>query len=192
MASALTNILLNYTLCQASCGGSVSFRELTGAYSATNTGGWGSPNETTGDAVTAVLIFEDPNGTVYSSLDVTAYSFPKTDTITATEITAATVDSTLTKFVDGFWKITYVVTTGTTTYSHEQTFFFYATLRKQLCDLVKVMEVCDCNCDYDSLNKVLQYHAYFDALCYAVKIGDTESVNEIFSTLTNLINCTTC
>ena len=184
---------LKYTVCQQPCGGSVHFRELTGAYDAsTNPGGWGAPNETTGDALTAVLVFEDPNGVVYPSVDMTTYGFPKTDTITATEIEASTVDSGLTKFVDGFWKITYIVTTATTTYSQEQTFFFYANIKKELCALIAEMEVCDCNCDPESVNRVLQAKAYFDALCYAVRLGDTESTNELFSTLSNLIDCTTC
>lgn len=183
---------LSYTLCQANCGGAVHFRELTGAYSASNTTGWGAPNETTGDALTAVLIFEDPNGTTYSSLDMTTYSFPKTDTVTATEILASTVDSGLTKFVDGFWKVTYTVTTSSTTYTKEQTFFFYANLKKELCALIAAMDPCDCNCDPEAMMRALQAKAYFDALCYAVKLGDTESTSELFTTITNLINCTNC
>ena len=183
---------LKYTLCQASCGGAINFRELTGAYSASNTGGWGAPNETTGDALTATLVFKDPNGITYPSVDMTTYSFPKTDTVTETEILASVVDSGLTKFVDGFWNITYSVTTGTTTYTHEQTFFFYANLQKELCAQVATLNDCDCNCDFETVNRILQAQAFFFALKHAVRLGDTESATEIFNTLTNLINCTNC
>lgn len=184
---------ISFTLCQSSCGKAVSFRELTGAYNAsTNTDGWGSPNEATSDALTATLVFKDPNGVIYSSIDMTAYSFPKTDTVTATEILASVVDSSLSKFIDGFWNVTYTVTTSTTTYSQEQTFFFYANIKKELCALVATLNDCDCNCDFETVNRILQAQAFFDALQYAVKLGDTTSANEIFATLTNLINCTNC
>ena len=118
---------VKFTICEESNCESINFRELTGAYNAsTNTTGWGAPNEVVGDAVSATLVLKSPSGVTYSSIDMLALSYPTVDSFAQTEILASTVDSSLTTFADGFWTITYSVTTGTTTYTQTKTFFLYS------------------------------------------------------------------
>jgi len=184
---------VKFTICEESNCESINFRELTGAYNAsTNTTGWGAPNEVVGDAVSATLVLKSPSGVTYSSIDMLALSYPTVDSFAQTEILASTVDSSLTTFADGFWTITYSVTTGTTTYTQTKTFFLYCGIKKEVCALVAAMRLCDCDCDPDSINRTLQAQSYLYALEYAVGLGDTTSALELFDTLENLINCTIC
>tara|TARA_R100000951_G_scaffold116236_2_gene127202 strand:- start:89 stop:658 length:570 start_codon:yes stop_codon:yes gene_type:complete len=186
-------VSLKYTICQLDCK-SINFRELTGAYNAsTNTTGWGTPNEATTAATAATLIFKSPSGVEYSAVDVnTSLGFPTVDTCTAETILATSVDSSLTEFEDGFWNITYTVTTGTTTYTETKTFFLYSKIKAAITKLVADIDLSDCNCDPGASDKAVQMHTYLLALQYAVGIGDTTSATEIYKTLKNLIDCTTC
>ena len=183
---------LKYTLCENSYADAINFRELTEDYSASNIGGWGAPNEIVGDAVLATLLFKSPGGVVYPSVDLFVLGYPTVNEFDQEKILASTVDSSLTIFEDGFWTITYSVTTGTTTYKQTKTFFFYANIAKRVCELVSDLKPNDCECDPDKVNRVLQMNAFLCALQYSIQIGDLNSANEIFSLLENLIECSIC
>jgi hypothetical protein len=71
------SIVTSFEICQESDCASLTFRDTTGAYSATNTTGYGSPNESIAGA-TAELVITMANGTQYT-LDITADGFPTTD-----------------------------------------------------------------------------------------------------------------
>jgi len=184
---------LKFSICEASNCKSINFRELTEQYDATtNTGGWGTPNEETTDATSAVLIFKSPSGVTYSSIDLLALGFPKVNEYDQLSILASTVDSGLTEFEDGFWTVSYVITTSTTTYSQTQTFFFYCKVKKLVCDAVADLDPNDCECDPEKVNRVLQMNAFLCSLQYSVQLGDLNSALEIFELLKNLIDCSIC
>lgn len=184
---------LKYSICENSNCKSINFRELTGTYDAVdNPGGWEAPNEAIGDAVTATLILKSPSGVTYPSLDLLALGFPKVDSYVSKEIQASDVDSSLTMFTDGFWTITYTVTTATETYTQTKTFFLYCNIRKEVCRLVADMRIENCTCDAESVNRAVQMNSYLLALGYATALGDTTSASELFETLQNLIDCSTC
>jgi len=186
-------IELKYSICESSNCKVINFRELTGSYDVTdNTGGWGAPNELVGNAVTATAIFKSPGDIIYPSVDVLVLGFPRTDSSISKEINTTDLDSNLTDFVDGFWTITYTVTTGTQTYAQTKTFFLFCNIKKEVCKLVADMKLEDCACDPDSINRAVQMNAYLLALEYAVGLGDTVSAGEVFKTLQNLIDCSIC
>tara|TARA_R110000764_G_scaffold7809_2_gene27107 strand:- start:239 stop:805 length:567 start_codon:yes stop_codon:yes gene_type:complete len=184
---------LKYSVCEEPNCKAINFRELTGPYDVTdNPGGWGTPNEELTDAVTATLIMTNPSGVTYPSYDVLALGFPKEDSFVSKEIQASDIDASLTTFVDGFWSITYTVTTGTTTYAQTKTFFFYCNIKKEVCKLIAELRLSDCTCNSEKVVRACQMHAYLMALGYAVGLGDTVSANELYATLQNLIDCSIC
>jgi len=184
---------LKYSISEAANAKSINFRELTGPYDVTdNPGGWGAPNEELVDAITATIIMSSPSGVTYPSYDVFALGFPKQDAFVTKEIKASDIDAALTIFEDGFWNVTYTVTTSVTTYTQTKTFFFYSNIKKQVCDLIAALRLSDCTCDSEKVLRACQMHSYLMALGYAVGLGDTVSANELYATLQNLIDCSIC
>jgi hypothetical protein len=181
---------VKFSICQESNCDAFSFTENTGVYNAiTNPTGWGAPNELTTDATAATLLITGPDGTVYTTIDLFATgSFPKSDS-TSVSIAASTLSSSLTTFTDGLWEMTYTVTTGTTTYTETQTFFLYCQVSKCVNNLIAGLDMNDCHCDVDSVNKALQAKAFADSLNYAVGCGNLEGANEILKSLNKLCSC---
>ncbi len=186
-------VKLKHTICESSDCKSINFRELTGTYDATdNPTGWGVPNELITDALTATLVLKSPNETSYPAIDLLALGFPKEVPYVATKILASTVDSTLTELSDGFWNVTYTVTTSTETYTQSKSYFLYNNVKKEVCKLIADLRLTDCSCNPESLNRVLQMNAYLLSLGHSVSLGDTTSAIEIYEALQNLIDCSIC
>lgn len=192
---------VKYSACLVSNCKSLRFGETTGAYHVDNNPtGWGAvgggdPNDMLSDATNATLTLTGPSGVTYAPVDLvaTASPFPKDDPSVTLDIAASTVDPSLTKFVDGFWEITYDVTTdvgGTvTTYSETKTLFFYCNAEACVCSMMADLDLSDCNCDPDKMNKALKARTYLDALCYASGCGNLDGANEILKTLTKMCGC---
>jgi hypothetical protein len=181
---------VKFSICQSSNCKAINFTEDTGAYHvSTNPTGWGSPNELTSDAVSATLTITGPDGTVYAPINLLALSsFPKS-TSSSYSIDATTLSSTMTSFADGFWEMTYAVTTATTTYTETNTFFFHCQIDACICRMIADLDACDCNCDTEQVNKVLQAKAFSDALAYAVGCGNLNGANDILASLKKLCDC---
>jgi hypothetical protein len=91
----------------------IEITEVTGEYSVANTGGWGVPNPTIADALTATVSIEKrkEDGTYENAVVIDAFPTLPNITETAFAITgfdySGAVDST---FADGIYKIIYEVT----------------------------------------------------------------------------------
>ena len=78
---------------------SLTFTETTGAYSGTNTGGWGAPNPILGDVDTATLtIVNNTTDITYDDLTITAS--------TGSSTVILPLDLSLTEFSDGAYCFT--------------------------------------------------------------------------------------
>jgi len=168
----------------------ITFIETTGEYNvSSNPNGWGTPNEETSDATAATLTLVGPDGTTYPSIDLEALSsFPKDD---STEVVINSTDllSTMTSFVDGQWKITYSVTTSTTTYTKTVMFFFTCQIEKVIDKLLAKLDINDCECKPGQIEEILKLTAYADAMKYAIGGGNLTEANEILKTLNRLSQC---
>lgn len=186
---------VKFSICQSSNCKGITFKETTGLYDAvSNTTGWGAvgggdPNDMISDATDATLTLTGPDGTVYPALDLFALDgFPKS-TEDGYLFQASAVDSSLTDFADGNWEMTYSVTTSSGTYDETITLFFHCKISACVCRLVSEIEIDDCKCDTDKLNKALQAKAFSDALSYAVGCGNLNAANEILTSLQKLCSC---
>ena len=186
-------IELKHTITEGPNSKVINFRELTGQYDVTdNPGGWGAPNEILGNIVASSLIMKSPSGITYPSFNMTALGFPREDAFIQKEISATDIDSGLTIFEDGFWTVTYTASSFAETFTQTKTFFFYGGVRKQVCSLIADLRLSDCTCDSEAVLRATQMHAYLLALGYAVGLGDTAGAEELYATLQNLIDCSTC
>lgn len=186
---------VKFSVCQGSNCKTINFKETTGLYdAASNTTGWGAPggadpNEMVSDATAATLTITGPDGTVYPTIDLFATgSYPKSDSTTVS-IAATTLSSTMEKFADGQWEMTYAVTTGTTTYTETITFFFACQIEACICKAIGNLDVDDCTCKEGEIERVMQMKAFSYALQYAVGCGNIAGANEILKTLQRMCEC---
>lgn len=191
---------LDFDICiDASCS-TMTFTELTGAYSASNTGGWGTPNVDTTDATVAILQITTPSGGIYT-LDLFAQGFPVTNTSLEYTIPLTSLGLT-TNIPDGNWSFLYYVTGsdgGTPfTYQAKKNFLFYCNseccVNKLLADVNP--EACDCDEDNEKLiDNYLKATVFLDSLknaarCYQVTLFTT--IKSIIDKLCANSGCTTC
>lgn len=160
--------------------------DTTGAYSAGNTGGWGTPNINPSDVLSATI--EVVTGQSSETFDVLSL-IP--DPVIGEFIYP---DITLASFDDGIYDITYTITTATETFTY----------------LLSLVNLCNIRCCLDkkwaefakscnSCNEFPDYLMFAEALYETIKRGiptcggrnDVESYLEKLKKLCNT-NCKTC
>lgn len=108
------SIVLSYDICQPSGCTTLTFKDTTGAYSVSNTTGYGSPNEDISGA-TAELIVTLADGTS-NTLDITSNGFPTVDTTKELTINSSDIGYDVDEEIeDQIISFTYRVTTTTPT-----------------------------------------------------------------------------
>ena len=100
---------LNFDVCVINDCSEVKFTETTGIYSATNLGGYGTPNIATTDAVSCQLDVTSPNGVLVTINMITA-GFPSSNTSLSRVLTQTMM--AVTSITDGEWIFTYRVSDG--------------------------------------------------------------------------------
>lgn len=189
------SLILNFEICQANGCKDLVFSETTGAYNATyNTGGYGTPNETTAAAQTATLTITNASGLV-NTIDLMPEGFP-TDDIVADgyTITSSTV------LPDGMYTFVYNVTydyRGTiVTYSKSISKLFYCNSECCVNQMLSNLNLtCDC-CETDeNIKDYYKAWTFLQALKNAAQCGDVTTFNNILKIITKLCknnNCKTC
>lgn len=185
---------LSIDLCLRSNCNQLVFKETTGAYSASNTGGWGAPNPTTAAATSAVLTATSPSGVIYTINLLTLSAFPKSDINFEYVIPLAQLGS-VTSIADGYWTFTYTVVASAVTYT--DTFAKTFTCAIDCCIsniLMKIKnnecETCDSN--YYTYEEYVKAISLRDSLENATECGDTEYIEDILEILQRLCNKTAC
>lgn len=95
-------------------GETLTFKELTAAYSVSNTGGWGAPNPVVGDATSITLSVGVPGNTDLVVIDISD-TFPTTDITDEFEITTTLLG--IDCMVGGVYKFILTTVVGVTTYT---------------------------------------------------------------------------
>ena len=176
-----------------STGTHITITDTTGAYSATNTGGW---NTTGGDpniapaAVTAVtLTITYSNETVQTAtLDKTEIPASVTGNFSYTAIK-------LEGYVDGIATVNYKITTSTTSYEAEIKQLYACNIRKCINQMwVKIAcETCNGNCDLVNLiDDANLAEGLYKALISGAASCDSACVNKILTSLNNLCSWKDC
>lgn len=186
------SVILKFNICEGGTCDSFCFTETTGAYSATNTEGWGTPNESTSDALTAVLSITDPSGNI-TSIDLYD-DFPTTDEEFEKIISPSDLGLSTTKFLDGIYTFTYTVTTEANTYIQNITQAFYCQVKCCVLSMFANIDF-DCDCSQDKQEEAIKAYIMLKGLEYNAGCGNKNKFNNILAQLQKLCtnkNCNNC
>lgn len=179
---------INFSVCVNSACDVFTFTETTGAYSATNTGGWGAPNPTTGTITTAVLQVTAPSGTI-TNINLIPESFPSSNPSFSYDINSLT-------YADGKWEFLLYYYDGSEYYMKRHTYYFYCTTKccveTMLANLN--LEECDC-CNDKNMDNYLYVSTLLDGLILAAKCQQEDNFTSIKTVLDKLCansGCNTC
>ena len=175
------------------------FKDTTGAYSLTNTTGYGAPNPIIADFDTAVLTVIAPDETEYT-VDVFPESFPTTDTDQEYEIPLASLGNR-TVIEDGYWQFVYTIHDNNTDTNYSATFAGIFTCNTRCC-VEQLLLLIDENKfglpdkqNNKRINDYLMAKAYLDSLTYYANCGNLDKFDNIKRVIDKLcanVNCTTC
>ena len=154
-------------------GKTITFTETTGAYSGSNTSGYGMPNLDITDFIRADLTVTPPSG-VPTTYNILASGFPS-----ATNGTYDIVSAT--PFADGIYTFFYEIEDNTgDIYDVTVIVGFYYNITvciyKKICKLK--LEDCNCDCSNDLLAHIAQMYIYFEKLKIEAAFGRVDAFNE--------------
>lgn len=186
------SLLPSFVILQSDNSETISVYDNTGAYSATNAGGYGSPNPTIGDVTEATLAISlrSSDGTFaeYNTIDV----YPTLPNVLETPFEISGEDAgfgTDALFPDGIYQMVYTVSGDGFSESVTEYIVLQASINACYTEAAVTLSQCACNCD--SLdNGIIEMDFYLGQLERAKVSGNLNWIANILSKLTNL--CTAC
>lgn len=184
----------DFEICLDNACDTLTLTELTGAYSATNTTGWGAPNATTGSITTALLQVTSPSGVV-STINILSSGFPSSNPSFSYDIPNGSLNS-ITNVEDGHWTFFLYYTDGVNTYQKVKNYLFYCNTECCVQELLADIEVTDCDCcKQDDLNKINNYikaKTFLDSLKNAARCFQVANFTSIQAVLAKLCRNSSC
>lgn len=172
--------------------------ETTGAYSLSNTGGYGTPNATTGDIETYLLLITDPSGTVYTIDLFDTGFFPTTDSTVEYSIPMASLGNR-SVIEDGYWQFSWsALYAGPTHATGNSASYFTCNSEccvKALLAKIDLTDDCCCSGDASDVADYLKAKVLLEGLKNAAFCGNLSIFTNIQSSLTRICqktNCRTC
>ena len=189
--------LLTFDVQQSDNARTLIFKETTGAYDAlNNTGGWGTPNEETSDAVTTTLTITDPSGTVtaLTSVELTGLgSFPTTNTSLELDIALQDLGGTTDgKHADGVYTFTYTVVTGIATYETSHKVFVSGQARCCVYGMLAKVDTVDCDCDATEKADALEAYTFYRSLIANAACGNEDKYTDVLAIVNKLCDGCKC
>lgn len=189
--------------CAADCD-AFKFFENTGIISPSNTEAWGAPNPVVGDALTAVVAVQFPDGTTLLpagtpvEFNLFTHGFPRT-TADLFELSyedfGGTEDA---DFPEGIYYITYTVSGEQSNIPFTSTdgnYFLFA-CQTRCCLNKAYLKIKDaCGCDSKEFCKVMTGLTNLDVACFAATCGDIEIAAELLKESQDIcddLECTNC
>ena len=176
-----------FTPCIDCCNNSIVISDSTGVYSASNTGGWGVPNETTGDVTVSSISIIDPNGNTTTH---SATALP----LSSITITAGDIVTGATTLTDGQYLITWSITADGNNYTAYSNPYSTCVVENCVTDKVADMDPdCDCGCE-DCYSSATRYIATFEGLKAAITCGKQAKAAKLLEDLQDMCNnnCKDC
>ncbi len=190
--------IIDFDVCIDNACDTLTLTETTGAYSATNTTGWGAPNALTSDITVGFLQVTSPSGTISTINLISPVSgLPSSNPSFDYTILNANLGG-ITNIEDGHWQfLLYYRTAGGTVYQKVRNYLFYCNTECCVQELLANIEVQDCDCcDQDEKIKTyIKAKTFLESLknaarCY--QVSNFESIQEILSAICANSGCSTC
>lgn len=200
---------INFKICTKNCKNLV-FTETTGAYSPSNTSGWGTPNEATSDAVTATLAIYNSNNDLIATLDMLAglvnpdntsqtHTFPN-DSYSETSynfyqglISNTSLGYLPTEIIpDGVYTFVYTVTTAENTYTKTKYAYHFCTVGCCVDKAFAKVPDTSCDCDGTAYTKAIKMKTLYEALKKAAECFQKERFERLLRILQNICTNNKC
>ena len=194
--------VLDFTLCQSSDCESIYFSELTGVYTASNSGGWAVlagagalVNFVPSDAIDAHVTVTLPDGTIATAVNL--YSTFPDSAGTATQTITNTNLGITGALPDGIYTATYQVdvsnvSSQTVSFTITKSFFLSCTIKCCVDKLIAKIAVADCSCEDPALKNALLAWGLYESLLKAGQCGNTTKVANLLARITKLCSITNC
>lgn len=188
-------LVLSTNVCEGSDCGSLIFSETTGLYNAeTNPTGYGAPNPSTSDIVSAELVITLANGTSYTIDLFATGDFPTTNTAFEYEILPTDIgyNSDNDQIEDQIITFVYTITTNTAVkYTQTVVQAFYCQVECCVNRMFLELDL-DCDCIKDEMDEALKAYAMLQGLKAAVNCGNNTAYTNILAQLTKLCGTNGC
>ena len=176
-------LVLNIDVCVASDCKSLNVSESTGAYSASNLGGWGAPNPLIANATTALLLVVNPAGVSYS-IDLLATTFfPNINSSYLYSVPLTSIGLTATNTItDGNWVFTYYIVASAVIYTKTISKLYYCNSKCCVQTLLATLDPSNCDCNKANtgvINTFNTANAFLLALIDASNCGQVDKFNAI-------------
>lgn len=190
-------VSLSIKVCQDCRLNRLLLTELTGAYSASNTGGWGTPNVDISDVDTATLTLTGHDGTQYDPIDLIS-DFPSDDNTFSYAIMPADLGLVAgTPIPGGIWIADYQVTgiASGTPFNYKARKIF-AVLCSVECCVDEKMSAIDplCGCTSGAQKKSVQTMIALWGIQFAMSCGKVSQARSLYDRLVAICNnnCKNC
>lgn len=188
-------LLPRIAICNNSVSTEATIRDITGLYDASeNTGGFGSPNDSVTDITAATLTVTNPSGTEYE-FNVLSY-LPSADlvyfdivTITQTSAGVLVIDGSGTaQLTEGIYTFDYELVGPGGTVTQVMEHYIHYTTTQCVKGMFAELDIADCSCDTDAVEKALYAWGLHEALRSAIQCSKTERITDIQAALTKICN----
>lgn len=179
---------IDFNICINNACDTFTLTELTGAYSTSNTTGWGTPNSTTASVTSAVLQVISPSGAV-TNVNLLTHSFPSSNVSYQYDIASTLVGG----YEDGKWDFLLYYSDGVNNYMKRHVYYFFCTTKCCVETMLASLEIDDCDCKISEQAETYMKAAYMlKALTFAAKCQQEENFNSIKTILDKLCKNTGC
>ena len=192
---------LQFNICESGNNQSLIFTETTGAYTASNTSGWGLPTNTDiTTAQTATLTVTTPDG-VTTIINLFTSSYPTTNDdleYTITPLAVGYSATTGTQFPDGLYTFVYTVArTSATAFSYTQTkrVLIFGQAKCAVHSLYGDIPSDECDCSTDAIELAAKGMVFLKALELAAETGNSSEFDrllEVIDAITINNDCNNC
>ena len=181
----------------------IVFKDTTGTWSESNTGGWGAPNDGLGSVQNVEILVTDPGGTIWTIPSAVIGATLPNSVFNSFMINMSHLGGTAnTTMTQGLYRIAYRVLVGGAGdstgvwYEVRKYIFCYSTIKCCVHKMLAALDICDsCPCDSEKSN-ALEAYTLYKAMLYASSCGSIEKADKIFKQVSRLCNykgpCNTC
>ncbi len=178
----------NFTLCLDKGCSTFTFTDTTGTYDEIlNPGGYGAPNGTVENIVSASILFEFNGLSIQKTF--TLSDPPVIEDLTGIEFTAEDLG---TEIVDGIYTLTYTVAYSGSFYTKKQQMFFACNAECCVYKMSTKVTLEDCSCENPALNNFLNAYTYLQVLKNAARAGQNTKFTNTLTLLNKLCTASGC
>lgn len=182
-------VALNFDIFQDENNSVLIFQDLTGAYSASNTGGWGAPNELLSSVTSWSISITKPSSST-AIVITNPVGLPSSSNFEY-EITATVLGYTTSNIEDGIWEVEYEVVTNTTTYRKTLRFCLYGNV--ECCKQRMALQLKpNCCCDSQYVTNLLAVQAMFLSMVANADMNNETAFSNWLTRLEKICAFTNC